>query len=72
VAFLTTVPAEALLGRASAVWALGSLAAAAISLVGTRQFWQFAHHIGRGLADGLRFFNLRELSPRLVQLEADV
>jgi ABC-2 type transport system permease protein len=42
VAFLTTVPAEALLGRASAAWALGSLAAAAISLVGTRLFWQFA------------------------------
>jgi ABC-2 type transport system permease protein len=42
VAFLTTVPAEALLGRASAAWALGSLAAAAISLLGTRLFWQFA------------------------------
>ena len=42
VAFLTTVPAEALRGRASAAWALGSLAAAAISLVGTRLFWQFA------------------------------
>jgi ABC-2 type transport system permease protein len=42
VAFLTTVPAEALLGRASTAWALGSLAAAAISLVGTRLFWQFA------------------------------
>ena len=42
VAFLTTVPAEALLGRASAAWALGSLAAAAISLAGTRLFWQFA------------------------------
>jgi ABC-2 type transport system permease protein len=42
VAFLTTVPAEALLGRASAAWALGSLTAASISLVATRLFWQFA------------------------------
>lgn len=42
VAFLTTVPAEALLGRSSWNWALGSLAAAAITLLGTRLFWQFA------------------------------
>ena len=42
VAFLTTVPAEALLGQASAEWALGSLVAACTSLVGTRLFWQFA------------------------------
>ena len=42
VAFLTTVPAEALLGRASLHWALGSLLAAGLSLVGTRLFWQFA------------------------------
>jgi ABC-2 type transport system permease protein len=42
VAFLTTVPAEALLGRASAAWALGSLTAASISMVATRLFWQFA------------------------------
>ncbi|MEN9539931.1 MAG: hypothetical protein RLZZ459_22 [Cyanobacteriota bacterium] len=42
VAFLTTVPAEALLGRATATWALGSLAAAAISLWLSRAFWQQA------------------------------
>ena len=42
VAFLTTVPAQALLGEASWTWSLGSLAVAAISLLGTRLFWQFA------------------------------
>lgn len=42
VAFLTTVPAEALLGRSSASWALGSLAAATLALVGTRLFWRYA------------------------------
>jgi ABC-2 type transport system permease protein len=42
VAFLTTVPAEALLGRSSASWAFGSLAAATLALVGTRLFWTFA------------------------------
>ena len=42
VAFLTTVPAEALLGRSSANWAVGSIAAATLCLVGTRLFWQFA------------------------------
>jgi len=42
VAFLTTVPAQALLGEASWTWSLGSLAVAAVSLLGTRLFWQFA------------------------------
>jgi ABC-2 type transport system permease protein len=42
VAFLTTVPAEALLGRGSWPWALGSLVAAALSLIGTRLFWTLA------------------------------
>jgi ABC-2 type transport system permease protein len=42
VAFLTTVPAEALLGRGSWPWALGSLLAAALSLIATRLFWTLA------------------------------
>ncbi len=42
VAFLTTVPAEALLGRSSASWVFGSLAAATLALVGTRLFWRYA------------------------------
>jgi ABC-2 type transport system permease protein len=42
VAFLTTVPAEALLGRAQGHWVAGSLLAALLSLVGTRLFWQRA------------------------------
>jgi ABC-type uncharacterized transport system permease subunit len=42
VAFLTTVPAEALLGEGSWHWALGSLLMAALFLIGTRLFWLFA------------------------------
>ena len=42
VAFLTTVPAEALLGRASPLWAAGSLMAAALTLWLSRAFWQHA------------------------------
>lgn len=42
VAFLTTVPAEALLGRAGGQWVIGSLLAAVLSLLGTRLFWQRA------------------------------
>ncbi|MEY4358923.1 MAG: hypothetical protein RLZZ631_409 [Cyanobacteriota bacterium] len=42
VVFLTTVPAEALLGRASVQWVAGSLATATLSLIGTRAFWQVA------------------------------
>ncbi|MEY2643792.1 MAG: hypothetical protein RLZZ611_441 [Cyanobacteriota bacterium] len=42
VAFLTTVPAEALLGRASAGWAAGSLLAAVLALACSRAFWRHA------------------------------
>lgn len=42
VAFLTTVPAEALLGRGSAFWAIGSLLAAGLCLIGSRLLWRFA------------------------------
>lgn len=42
VAFLTTVPAEALLGRGSLLWALGSLLAAGLALAGSRLLWRFA------------------------------
>ena len=42
VAFLTTVPAEALLGRAQAGWVAGSLLAAMVCLIGTRLFWHQA------------------------------
>ncbi|MCT0199463.1 ABC-2 family transporter protein [Synechococcus sp. CS-1325] len=42
VAFLTTVPAEAILGRASLAWLLLSLAVAALSLLISRRFWSFA------------------------------
>ena len=42
VAFLTTVPAQALLGESSWLWSLGSLLAAAGCLVGTRLFWGYA------------------------------
>jgi ABC-2 type transport system permease protein len=42
VAFLTTVPAEALLGRGSALWAGGSLLAATLCLAGSRLLWRYA------------------------------
>ena len=42
VAFLTTVPAEALIGRSSWPWAAGSLLVALLALAATRLFWQFA------------------------------
>ena len=42
VAFLTTVPAETLLGRGSANWILASLAVAGAALVISRAFWQLA------------------------------
>lgn len=42
VAFLTSVPAQALLGEASWIWSLGSLLAAALCLSGTRLFWMTA------------------------------
>ena len=42
VAFLTTVPAEALLGRGSVPWAAGSLLVAAAALLLSRAFWRGA------------------------------
>lgn len=42
VTFLTTVPAQALLGRASTVWACGSLAGALLALTASRLFWRHA------------------------------
>ncbi|MFM7652258.1 MAG: ABC transporter permease, partial [Vulcanococcus sp.] len=42
VAFLTTVPAQALIGQGSWPWALGSLLVALIVLCATRLFWRFA------------------------------
>jgi len=42
VAFLTTVPAETLLGRGSVSWILASLAVAGAALVISRAFWQLA------------------------------
>jgi ABC-2 type transport system permease protein len=42
VAFLTTVPAEAILGRVSGDWAFASLGVAAAALGLSRWFWQYA------------------------------
>jgi ABC-2 type transport system permease protein len=42
VAFLTTVPAEAILGRASGSWMAGSLLMAGACLAGSRAFWLYA------------------------------
>ncbi len=42
IAFITTVPAEALLGRASLASAFGALLSACILLIVSRLFWQFA------------------------------
>jgi ABC-2 type transport system permease protein len=42
VAFLTTVPAEAMLGRLTLPWLLLSLMVACIGLALSRAFWQFA------------------------------
>lgn len=42
VAFLTTIPAEALLGRGEVVWALGSGILALGLLLFSRVFWRFA------------------------------
>jgi ABC-2 type transport system permease protein len=42
ITFLTTVPAEALLGRSSVTWLALSLAVAAGCLVLARSFWRFA------------------------------
>jgi ABC-2 type transport system permease protein len=42
VAFLTTVPAEAILGRSSATWQLLAVMIAALSLLASRLVWRFA------------------------------
>jgi ABC-2 type transport system permease protein len=42
VAFLTTIPAEAMLGRSNITWLLGSGILAIILLLGSKLFWQFA------------------------------
>ena len=42
VAFLTTVPAEAILGRASGPWLLAGGAVAIAAVVVSRWFWRFA------------------------------
>lgn len=42
VAFMTTVPAEVMLGRATAAWALGAAAVAAAVFTISRLFWRFA------------------------------
>ena len=42
VAFLTTVPAEAILGRASSHWLLLSVAVAVAALLFSRWFWRLA------------------------------
>ena len=42
VAFLTTVPAEAILGRTSPLWVGSSLLVAAVALLISRRFWLFA------------------------------
>jgi ABC-2 type transport system permease protein len=42
VAFLTTVPAEALLGRAELIWTVGAGVLALVLFLTSRAFWQFA------------------------------
>lgn len=42
IAFLTTVPAEALLGRGEAIWTFGSMFLAIALLYASNKFWQFA------------------------------
>jgi ABC-2 type transport system permease protein len=42
VAFLTTVPAEALLGRAELIWTVGAGVLALVLFLASRAFWQFA------------------------------
>ncbi|MDX2256804.1 MAG: ABC transporter permease [Pseudanabaenaceae cyanobacterium bins.39] len=42
IAFLTTVPSEALLGRAEPIWILGSMFLAIALLYASNKFWQFA------------------------------
>ena len=42
IAFLTTVPAETLLGRGEAIWIIGSMFLAIGLLYASHQFWRFA------------------------------
>jgi ABC-2 type transport system permease protein len=42
VAFLTTIPAEAMLGRAELGWTLGAGGLAIVLLIAARYFWRFA------------------------------
>jgi ABC-2 type transport system permease protein len=42
VAFLTTVPAEVILGRGEWIWTLGAGILAIALLFASRAFWQFA------------------------------
>jgi ABC-2 type transport system permease protein len=42
VAFMTTVPADALLGRGGVAWVVGGLGIAALLLVAARLFWRYA------------------------------
>jgi ABC-2 type transport system permease protein len=42
VAFLTTVPAEAILGRGEPAWAVGGLLVAVVCFLASRWFWRFA------------------------------
>jgi ABC-2 type transport system permease protein len=42
IAFLTTVPAETLLGRGEAIWIVGSMFLAIALLYASHQFWRFA------------------------------
>ncbi|MBF2022108.1 MAG: ABC-2 family transporter protein [Hydrococcus sp. C42_A2020_068] len=42
VAFLTTIPAEAMLGRSETTWVLGSAILALVLLLASKLFWQFA------------------------------
>ena len=42
IAFLTTVPAETLLGRGEAIWIIGSMFLAIALLYASHQFWRFA------------------------------
>ena len=42
IAFLTTVPAEAILGQARPLWMLAGMALALLALLGSRLIWRFA------------------------------
>ncbi len=42
IAFLTTIPAEAMLGQANPIWTLGAAALAIALLLASQAFWRFA------------------------------